>query len=91
MYTLHLVDPRARRVRRYASSLAFFGSFAVDAGLRSSPGSCVRRSLVHFYPTSTVYWVAMSSTPGFDRATDILVPGVLGFHDGLYSGIRLSD
>ena len=33
----------------------------------------------------------MSPTQVFDRPTDVSVPGVLGFHDELYSGIRSTD
>ena len=81
-----LADPQAHQVRRYACSLAVFGSFAGAAirvtGLGSSPRSVVRRSLVHLFPN--VHCVTGCSTPRFDRPADVSVPGVLGFHGLCY-------
>ena len=95
MYPGWLAGPRARRLRRYAFSLTFFGSIAVEAGreaaIRFFPRVMSATFSIPFYPLSTVHWIAMSSTQGFDRPTDVLVPGVLGFHDELYSGIRSTD
>ena len=95
MYPGWLAGPRARRLRRYAFSLTFFGSIAVEAGreaaIRFFPRVMSATFSIPFYPLSTVHWIAMSSTQGFDRPTDVLVPGVLGFHDELYSGIRSMD